>query len=135
MKSVRAIARALVELTDGQPSSELAGYSDAAIVLVKKQSPSALTRFTRLVLRELKNRRKTKDALLTTPSGSIGEDHGKFLSALEQVLKTPVSLTEEKELALLGGAVLRIGDERFDASLQSALTRLQDNLLSPLPTH
>jgi hypothetical protein len=126
--SAVAIARALVELCSTLPSSERGALIDASLALLEMHGLGKDMRtFPRTVRRAISELEKSTTGVLITPSGTE-EITIELLASIEKAVGKRVELSVRKDATLLGGALLQIGDERFDASLRGALEGMQRHL-------
>ncbi len=126
------LARALLDVAHDLPPDQQAHACEAALVLLRQRSPRSVAGFGRVVQQELRRRSSHVQVIVTTPTGTLGDRKDSFRRTLEDMAKKPVRFLEESGEELLGGAVVRMGDEHYDGSLQSALQRLESSLLQPL---
>ena len=70
-----------------------------------------------------------KNAELVVSSEVSEEYKMKFLKLLEEVFKQKIELTSKTNPDIIGGFILKVDDEQFDASVSSALSRIKKNLL------
>ncbi|PIR50187.1 hypothetical protein COU79_00790, partial [Candidatus Peregrinibacteria bacterium CG10_big_fil_rev_8_21_14_0_10_54_7] len=70
---------------------------------------------------------------LTTTTGNAGPAAQHLLHIIESSLKKSCVLEERADASIVGGLLLSVGDERFDATLRSSLVHLASRLLEPLP--
>ncbi len=73
---------------------------------------------------------ETLNVVLMTPSGDESALASSVSAMITQKTGKTVTLTQSKNPALIGGAVLKIGDEQIDLSVRGALTSLQDTLFA-----
>lgn len=123
-------AQALIEHSIGRPESDVAAACDAALHFLRTHgaSPMQLRSFLQTVRRELRSGKYVLPATLSTPSGSAGASATAIASCVERTLDTRIELHERSDAALLGGALLAIGDERIDCSLRGTLQSLHHHL-------
>ncbi len=126
--SAEDIARALIETCQGLTEKQCAEAADAALEALRKNGLTRAVRtFPRVVRREME-RQGTVFAELTTPSHD-SEAEG-IRAALESALKKKVSLSCRHDSSILGGAILQVRDDRYDASVRGSLSRLRQTLSS-----
>lgn len=119
-----ALARALAEIVSELPSAKVEEAAFAAVdLLMREGRPQDLRIFPRLVRRVLR-RLGLKSVEVETPSELSREDHTHLRSALEKALDRAVVIENSAHPSLIGGARIRIGDQRFDGSLRGALDRM-----------
>jgi len=130
--SQKDIAKALVEASQ-EDASHMSAICDNAVLLFRRSNPGkSLRLFPSLVERMLQKKGFDAQATLITPDGNAGEAAESIRKILVDVMKRNVQLNEKADPSLAGGAVLIVGDERFDISLSGALTNLRA-LLSTSP--
>ena len=127
--SAHSIASALVHMAKTLPAKELPEAVDAALILAKRAGISRHN-FLLAVKRELQVSENLTPALLETVSGDAGAAALTITKHLETTLKKNVQL-KEKASAILGGAILTVGDDRIDLSITSSLTRAFEYLRAP----
>ncbi len=128
------IARALIETCQTLPESDIAAAVDAAIHLLFENGLSKDVRsFSRTVKDVFEREFSVAEATLLTTSGDASGSEGSIVEALEKTLGKHVDLNVSKDASLLGGALLHVGDERFDATLRGALQKLQQHLSAGHP--
>lgn len=71
-----------------------------------------------------------KPAKVTTASPLDKEQKEKISQTIAELFNTQVELTTEENSELIGGFVLRVGDQQIDASVSSKLRRLERDLLN-----
>jgi len=126
------VARALVDTVHGESPQAVTAACDAACVILKKHGQSDSHGFLRTVKKTLEEKQKMKFATLSVAT-SVTSDRKKSLQhALEKASGKAVDLTIDDDPTLLGGAVLRIGDELLDTSVKSEIDSLVHRLLAPL---
>ena len=133
-KKQKTIADALIELSDSVPEQELSGVVDSAIKLLDHEDAADIRRFPGRVVEALQKRDGVVIATLTTPSGDVGHQRAEIIALIEKRLggKLKVQLHEQKDPSMIGGAVLTIGDERYDVSIRTALSELVEHLLTSM---
>lgn len=105
------IVRALVELSGTVPHGE------------------ALLRDVRDQLsKHVQGSEETLTVTLVTPTGQEPDLAASIRSLLEKKSGRPVEIRERKNAALLGGAVLQIGDQQIDLSIRGSLNTLEMKL-------
>jgi F0F1-type ATP synthase delta subunit len=120
------LAEAFLESIKDIPEADHAHAADAAIRVAAKQG-IALGDFQREVQRLLPRYDRTVHAVLETTDGKAGAHAHALQKELAGNLDRPVTL-EERKADVLGGAVLRVGDDRFDFSVRGALQHAEDVL-------
>lgn len=133
MKILQAITQATVDVADTTPQKDLPALADAVLRLLDRCGLSHKRAvFFRLLRRTLTKEKAALPLALVTASGDAGTHGASIASLVHQTLRKPVELEESANPALLGGALIAYGDERFDASLRGSLTSLHRHLSSPL---
>lgn len=125
------IAQALADLSLTVPEEQLAGEIDSALMYLRQNNTGKSVRtFSHVLERVLRRSGRMFSAILYTPDGKAG-DHGPVVQKiLEQHFKHEVELEIVADPSLIGGAVLRVQDERFDLSVAGALDLLRSYLVS-----
>lgn len=128
-----AIARAFVESAKTTPEKELPALADAAASLLGTHGLLKDSRtFPALVARVWRVQEGVASVRIETRTGDAGPLTKDILSIVESALKRTCILEERANPALLGGLILSIEDERFDASLRGALTALSARIAQPV---
>lgn len=123
------IAHALISVSASLTAQQMKHECDSAIALVKMHSPGTPLRVLKSRVTTLLRRREMCiPATLRTPTGHAGPAAATLMATAQSALHATVELTEHADAALIGGAVLRVGDERMDRSVSGALTTLHRTL-------
>ncbi|MBI3619022.1 F0F1 ATP synthase subunit delta [Candidatus Peregrinibacteria bacterium] len=131
--SPQDIAQAFVESCRELPPEQFPRACDAALSLLETLGhSSAIRTFPRLVHAAWMQGGGAIPAMLTSKTGSLGSEKAEIISSLEQALRRTVDVEEAADPRLIGGIRVRVGDERFDATLRGALDRLTADLLLPV---
>ncbi len=77
----------------------------------------------------LKESKGIKEAELITPQKATDAQKKKFRDLLNKVYKTEIDFRESIDADLIGGFILKVEDEQFDASVSSALKKMEKKLL------
>lgn len=85
----------------------------------------------RTLVEELNN---IVDATAISAAPLTGEQSGNLVEALKKMTGKYVHLTHEIDKSILGGVIVRIGDNIIDGSLRGRLRRLQKQMLSATQT-
>lgn len=128
----QSIARALVEMSRVLQPEEYAAACDAALQLAERSGCSDLRSFPDRVLHALEQHSNILFVSISTPSGSLGEQRNSLMRTLQAQSGKSIHLEEVKNPTLVGGAVLQVGDELYDASIKGQVTHLIDSFLKPL---
>ena len=123
------IARALIETAQEVSPADIPSLVDTALHLLHEAGLAREIRsFPRTVRDEFQKSFGIVGALLVIPSDEAHGSLRQLPETIEAVLQKKVDLDIVTDPSLLGGALLSIGDERFDASLRGALERLRAHL-------
>ncbi|MBI1812509.1 F0F1 ATP synthase subunit delta [Candidatus Peregrinibacteria bacterium] len=127
------IAQAFVESCQGLPPEQFPQVCDAVLSLLDSLGlSSAIRTFPRLVRAAWMRSGGAIPATFTSATGALGSERAEIVSSLEQALKRTIDVEEAADPRLIGGIRVRVGDERFDATLRGALDRLTADLLLPV---
>ncbi len=81
--------------------------------------------------RKITTEEQTVHAVIVTPTGDAGGLKDTVLKLLSQKFPgRPVDLQEQADSTLIGGAVVRFGDEQVDMSVRTALQQAADQFAS-----
>jgi hypothetical protein len=128
------LARAFVDIAQTLPAAEVPALADAtAAFLVFHGLSRHAPLFPRLVEREWLKREGAVSAKMITTSGRAGKFREEVLTLVQDALRRPCHLEEIADPSVLGGVLLTVGDECFDATLRGALTDLAQKLAAPVP--
>ena len=129
-----SIARAFVDIAKSLAAEDQGALADAAIHLLVEQGLLKECRtFPALVERVWRKQEGIVPVHLTTTTGNAGPAAQHLLRIIESSLKKSCVLEEWADASIVGGLLLSVGDERFDATLRSSLVHLASRLLEPLP--
>ena len=129
----RSIARAFVELLEKTPDDQRSALLAAVAELLHRHGVLRSARtFPALVLKEWQKRTGALRVTLTLPQEDA-EAQRSILSLLEKTLARPCLSETRHDASMLGGVVLKVGDERFDLSLKRELLELSDRVSHSLP--
>jgi len=128
-----SLARAFAETAKTVPETELSALADAAAhMLIEQGLFKDAHVFPRMVEREWARR----DGMVQVKITTAGKDAASFKKdvahAVEQALKRSCQVEERSDATLLGGVLLQVGDERYDATLRGALSDLSAKLTAPI---
>lgn len=133
-KRAKEIARALVELLAEQGEREHRALFEATLHFMQQHGLMREMRHLPQLLKEaMYEREGSISAIVSTPSGKLGEEGAALNTELEKAISKQVMLEERSLPSLLGGAILAIGDERLDGSLRGALMKLRATLAETSP--
>lgn len=127
---------ATIEKMDAKDVSQLAWKLH--VLLIRRRHARLLPKILAACDKKILERSGTVAVTMTTTKN---HDEQALQQQLHAVMKKPIQLHHVVDPALLGGAVIRIGDLRVDGSLRSRLHRLRTALrvsaLLPIsaPTH
>ncbi len=71
-----------------------------------------------------------KSAVITTATPMNDQMKEKFNALLSSIYKTGIDLQITQDPAIIGGFVLRVGDQQYDASVATGLKRIKTTLLT-----
>jgi len=77
-----------------------------------------------------KDHKGTKTAHLTVALDIEDRHRQKFIDILESSFHSKIELEEKIAPGIIGGFILRVEDQQFDASVASSLSKLKKNLLT-----
>ncbi len=129
-----AIARALVEVAKTLPESEAPALADAAADLLITNGLWKDSRtFPALVLSVWQKAEGIVPVRITTVNGDAGSLKGDVVDAVQSVLKRRCTVEERADSSILGGVLLTVGDERYDATLRGSLSAVSERLSASIP--
>ncbi|MDD5040902.1 MAG: F0F1 ATP synthase subunit delta [Candidatus Peribacteraceae bacterium] len=129
-----SLARAFVETAKTLHESEMHALADAAAhILIEQGIFKDAHIFPRMVEREWFKRTGAVQVSITTAGSSAGTLKKDIAQVVEQSLQRSCLVEERADPSLLGGILLEIGDERYDATLRGALNSLSVQLTAPIP--
>ncbi|MDO8469336.1 MAG: F0F1 ATP synthase subunit delta [Candidatus Peribacter sp.] len=129
-----SLARAFAETARTLPEAEIPALAEAAAhILIEQGLFKDAHIFPRMVEREISRRDGAVQVKITTASKDSVSFKQEVTHAVEQALKRPCSVEEHADPSLLGGVLLQVGDERYDATLKGALNNLSTKLTAPIP--
>ncbi len=129
-----SLARAFVDVAKTLPQDEIPALAEAAAhLLLQHGLLKAAHTFPRLVEREWFRSTGEVQIRITTMSGHAGTLKKDIAQIVEQTLKRSCHIEEQTDASVLGGVLLQIGDERYDATLRGALRGLSTQLAAPIP--
>jgi F-type H+-transporting ATPase subunit delta len=118
----------VVRIFAGRVSPEVEAF---LAVLVRKGRGNLLASIA-VVFRKLLNRRQGKVEVAVTTAVELTDDQRQNLSsAIASVLGAEPLLEVRVDKDILGGLVVRVGDDVFDASLAAELKRMKRRLTGP----
>ena len=117
----------LVDAVYSKSISELSLNFLHLIITNKRESylEGILRNFTGLY----RDHKGIKNAELTIPLEVSDDYKKKFLNLLEQVFDAKIELNSIINPDIIGGFILKVDDEQFDASVSSSLAKMKKNLL------
>lgn len=134
LKRAKAITRALVDLLVERAEKDHGAILETTLHYMEEHGlPREICHLPQLLKEAWYQRAKERTATVLTPSGNLGEERNTLASTLEKIVGKKIIFEEDRAPALLGGAVLAIGDERLDGSLRGALTKIGATLAAPSP--
>ncbi len=128
-----SLARAFVDTAKTLPAEEHVALADAAAHLLAAHGLLKDARtFPALVARVWREQEGIVPVRIVTKTGDAGSVKKDILSIVESSLKRHCVLEERADPAILGGFLLSVGDERYDATLRGALHQLSARLTQPV---
>lgn len=128
-----SLARAFAETAKTLPEAEIPALAEAAAhILIAQGLFKDAHIFPRMVEREMSRRDGAVQIRITTASKDSVSFKKEIVHAVDQALKRSCSVEEQNDPALLGGVLLQVGDERYDATLKGALKDLSTKLTAPI---
>ena len=120
-----AYARALYEITKGLSGAKLSEALAAFVQLLArhqrlKQAPAIMAEFERVARAELGLRAVTV---------TVAHAHDKIMAAVKKIFGESAEITVQENPEILGGVIVKTGDQIFDGSLKKQLQLLQNQLI------
>lgn len=131
MMSLRAIAEVTKELAVSLRPEDCPVLVDFVLTFLEEHGMHAQKKKFLRMLKKIFATESIRVGIVTR-SGQTGVHGPRMAATIEKKCNKPVTLEELADPALIGGACLTYDDERFDASLRSALETLSLYLLSPI---
>ena len=129
-----SLARAFVETAKTLPEAEMPALAEAAAhMLIERGLFKDAHIFPRLVEREWFKRDGAVQVRITTTDSNAGTLKQEIAHAVEEALKRSCHVEEHADPSVMGGVLLQIGDERYDATLRGAIANLSAQLAEPIP--
>lgn len=125
--SVKDIARAFIALTVSLPESDRDGLIDATITALQDRGLLREARTFPALVASIWRKSEGAVSVAYTSPFSDAQEAERIGSIVEKTLGRPCMLTRLTNTHLIGGAVVRVEDERFDFSVRGALS----DLISP----
>ena len=69
-----------------------------------------------------------KRARVVSATGMVESSKKQLLQQLNVLFKANIQMTTEEDPELIGGFILRVGDQQYDASMSSGLKRMRETL-------
>ncbi|MDD5102817.1 MAG: F0F1 ATP synthase subunit delta [Candidatus Peribacteraceae bacterium] len=128
-----SLACAFAETARTLPEAEIPALADAAAhILIAQGLFKDAHIFPRMVEREWLKRDGGVQVKITTASKDAAPFRKEVIHAVEQALRRTCHIEESADPSLLGGVLLQVGDERYDATLRGALRDLSAKLTAPI---
>lgn len=99
-------------------------------LLVQNKREIHLEDISRQFLEEYSKYKGIKSAMVTTAVSLDESTLQKLHQLLSSTFKTEINLVTQQNPAILGGFILRVGDQQYDASVSNGLKRVKNALLS-----
>jgi len=97
-------------------------------IVVKNGRESSLPAIARVFIHETLKYNGVTDSVLTTAVKVDDEVRERIVKLIEEIFKTKISLSDIVDPDIIGGFVLRIGDNYVDASIRNKLRKVQKEL-------
>ncbi len=97
-------------------------------LLITNRRESYITDSTRNFLQLYKRHSGIKSVELITANGISNDFKQTIISYIQQNMNTKVDLTEKVDQSLIGGFILRIEDQQYDASISNKLKQIKKSL-------
>ncbi len=102
---------------------------DFLLLILKNKRESYIPGMIRNFTRLFKDDQGVKTAELIVPA-KVSEAHKKrFMDLLAKVYNSKIEFTDKTNPELIGGFILKVEDEQFDASVSTSLSKIKKNLL------
>ncbi|PIF03336.1 MAG: ATP synthase F1 subunit delta [Draconibacterium sp.] len=98
-------------------------------LILENNRETQIPDISRNFLTMVRENQKIKSAVFTTATQMSDELISKLKSMLEQKYQTTIELTDKVNPDILGGFVLRLEDQQYDASIATRLKRVKEELL------
>ena len=119
--NLQALAKAVAEIAATLPRARLPELADAATSLCSdSRQVKTLPRMVQRMLR----RYGALPVTIDVPTALSSREQQEFTELLTKLLKRPIAVDIVENASLIGGARVKISDERFDYSLRGALNRI-----------
>jgi len=99
-------------------------------LLIQNKRENHLEDISRQFLDVYSKYKGIKSALITTAVPLDESIRLKLYQLLTSVYKTEIDLVTHQDSSILGGFILKIGDEQYDASIANGLRRMKTSLLN-----
>ncbi len=129
----RDIAQAFVDLLERIPEGQQAALVMATAELLRKHGLlHAVRTFPSLVRSAWLKKKQAFHVQLTLPKHDPATTSA-LMKSLTTVLSRPCLLEERTDTSIIGGAIVTVGDERFDRSVRRELEELAHVVSHSLP--
>jgi F-type H+-transporting ATPase subunit delta len=125
-ESKRIVLRELLNRLGSAPKS-MQNFLD---VVVDHRRAGLLPEIAEAYTARLNTRMGIAEAAVTSASALSAEERAKLVAGLERATRLKISAQYSVDSALLGGAVVRIGDVIYDGSVREQLRRMELELAS-----
>ena len=98
-------------------------------LLLKHNRESYLPAIARMFIHEYKIRKKIKSAILTSVKGLNKSQKQKIINVVKHIFQSEIELKETIDENIIGGFVLTVEDQQFDASTASKLKNIKQELI------
>ncbi len=124
------LAQAFVDTAEKLSATDLAHLTDVTIAKLKRERLGSSREFFRAVSIALRQKQHLFRVESATPLSKDRETS--LTTAAKKSTSLPLHTVMADNTALMGGVVVQLGDERFDASALGMLHRASEALLAPL---
>ena len=98
-------------------------------LMIKNRRESYITDSTRNFLQLYKKQAGIKSVELISTQAISAEFRTAIIAKIQTTMNTKIELTEKIDKSLLGGYILRIEDQQYDASVSNKLKQMKKSLL------
>lgn len=102
---------------------------DFLILVLRNKRETYMPGIIRYYSRLFKEEQGVKSAELIVPSRISDQHRKKFMELLKKVYSSEIDMKDKIDPDLIGGFILKVEDEQFDASVSTSLSRIKKNLL------
>lgn len=103
--------------------------NDFLILIIDKGRGDYLARILNRFIVDYRQYKNIKEAVITTATAIDSSTKEQIKIAMESVLNTKVEISEKTDANIIGGFIIRVDDNQFDASVSSKLKNVRRELL------